>query len=418
MSNHTAEEPWARQHDEPRGIAVIGGGPAGLVAAIALARRGIATTVFERDAHPELAPRFNPDRSYTIDITGHGLRALRHIDATGHFDDRLLPFRGIQYGGRVVEDWPGPGWTGARGDILRALAAVISDRHKDAVHVEYGCRVSEVDVLTGAVSYTPPGGEPMTRQFDLVVGADGAGSVVRDAMQRRVPGFTVARKSLPNYLTMIALDRLVDQLDETYLQALATRPFCVAGAIPGDDESDRPRWFCGIGTRRPLSFSSAAAARAYLQQHCPRVLDLASDAAVAAFADRTCYHIGQKLTCSRLDGGRAVLLGDAAGPFPPIGQGVNAAMEAAVALDRCIGTAEPSATGLSGAAQSYTAAWKPELDAISWISEKMLFENRLHTLRANLTMRWGINPIGRAKSEDIPWSRVQADARRWGPLWW
>src|SRR3712207_7745266 len=36
------------------------------------------------------------------------------------------------------------------------------------------------------------------------------------AMQRGVPGFTVRRKSLPNHLTMIALDRLSDQLDETY----------------------------------------------------------------------------------------------------------------------------------------------------------------------------------------------------------
>jgi kynurenine 3-monooxygenase len=155
-----------------------------------------------------------------------------------------------------------------------------------------------------------------------------------------------------------------------------------------------------------------------LQQHCPRLLDLASDAAVTAFADRTCYHIGQKLTCSRLDGGRAVLLGDAAGPFPPIGQGVNAAMEAAVELDRCIGAARPGAAGLVDGAAAYAAAWKPELDAISWISEKMLFENRLHTLRAHLTMRWGINVIGRAKIGELPWSQVRREARRWGPLWW
>ena len=51
-------------------IAIVGAGPAALVLSIALARRGIRTTVFERDAHPEVAPRFNPDRSYTIDISG------------------------------------------------------------------------------------------------------------------------------------------------------------------------------------------------------------------------------------------------------------------------------------------------------------------------------------------------------------
>jgi 2-polyprenyl-6-methoxyphenol hydroxylase-like FAD-dependent oxidoreductase len=418
MSTHIQEEFLARDADRSGGIAIVGGGPAGLVAAIALARRGVRTTVLERDVHPDLAPRFHPDRSYTIDITGHGLRALRHIDATGYFDDRLLPFRGIQYEDRMVEEWSEPGWTGSRGDILRALMAVITDRHKDLVHIEFGCRVSDVDVDSGAVSYTPPGADAVTRQFDLVVGADGAGSVVRQAMQKRLPGFTVVKKSLPNYLTMIALDRLSDQLDETYLHALATRPFCVAGAVPGDEESDGPRWFCAVGTRRPLSFSSAAEARTYLRKHCPRVLDLASDASVAAFAGRTCYHIGQKLTCSRLDGGRAVLVGDAAGPFPPIGQGINAAMEAAMELDRCIAAAGTGPVALAAAAASYSAAWKPELDAISWISEKMLFENRLHTLRANLTMRAGINVVGQAKSSTVPYSQVRAEARRWGPLWW
>jgi 2-polyprenyl-6-methoxyphenol hydroxylase-like FAD-dependent oxidoreductase len=361
--------------EQLREIGIVGGGPAGMVAAIALARRGVPTTVFERDAHPELAPRYHPDRSYTIDITGHGLRALRHIDATAYFDERLLPFRGIRDGDVLVEDWSEPGWTGSRGDITRALAAVVADRHADLVGVEYGCRVTDVDVERGRVTWTPPGTDPVSREFDLVVGADGAGSLVRAAMQRQVPGFAVAHRSMPNYLTMVALDRLTDQLDETYLHTLATSPFCLAGAIAGDEESDGPRWFCAIGTRSRLSFVSTVEARSWLRRHVPRVLDLASPAAVGAFAGRTCHHIGRKLTCSRLDGGRSVLLGDAAGPFPPIGQGVNAAMEAAAVLDECLGRADPGPDGLRAAAGRYASRWKPELDAVSWASEKMLFEN-------------------------------------------
>ena len=54
--------------DETADIAFVCRGPSALFAAIALARRGIRTTVFERDVHPEVVPRFNPDRSYTIDI--------------------------------------------------------------------------------------------------------------------------------------------------------------------------------------------------------------------------------------------------------------------------------------------------------------------------------------------------------------
>jgi len=82
--------------EEAGSIAFVGGGPASLVAAIALARRGVPSTVFERDTHPEAAPRFNPDRSYTIDISGHGYRALRHIEACPCFDERLITFKGIK----------------------------------------------------------------------------------------------------------------------------------------------------------------------------------------------------------------------------------------------------------------------------------------------------------------------------------
>jgi 2-polyprenyl-6-methoxyphenol hydroxylase-like FAD-dependent oxidoreductase len=142
-------------------------------------------------------------------------------------------------------------------------------------------------------------------------------------------------------------------------------------------------------------------------------LDLASPKAVSDFSQRPCYHIGQKLLCSELHAGQAVLIGDAAGPFPPIGQGVNAAMEAAMVLSECITTAGTLPTAVA----DYDARWRPELDAVSWISEKMLFENRMHTIRANLTMRAGINVIGQAKSSQKAYSQVRAEARRFGALW-
>ena len=74
----------------------------------------------------------------------------------------------------------------------------------------------------------------------------------------------------------------------------------------------------------------------FLQERCPRVLEFAGDEQVEAFAKRTCYHIGRSLNCSQFHGGKAVLIGDAAAPYPPIGQGVNGAMESAMALDQCI----------------------------------------------------------------------------------
>jgi kynurenine 3-monooxygenase len=398
-------------------IAFVGGGPAALVAAIALARRGIRTMVFERDAHPELAPRFNPDRSYTIDISGHGLRALRHIEATSYFDDRLIQFKGIKTLDRGTVEWTLPGWTGSRGDILRALMALVEEKYEELVRFEFDCRVNAVDVHAGTLTYTSRSGAADTKQFDLIIGADGAGSVVRNAMLEQIAGFTVQKKSFPNYCTMIELDRVGNQLDKNFLHGLSIHPFCVAGAIKAEHGSDTARWFCAVGTKAKMVFSSAEEARRFFHERCPRVPDLASEESVAAFAQRTCYHIGQKLTCSQLHGGKAILIGDAAGPFPPIGQGVNAAMESAMVLDLCIAQVGRSSTELLEAAELYDSKWKPEVDAVSWISEKSLFENRFHELRTQITMRLGLHVVEQAKSADVPYSEVRRKAERRWPLW-
>ena len=413
-SSNTQSNPPSRTAN----IAIVGAGPSGLVLAIALARRGIATTIFERDQHPEIAPRFNPDRSYTIDITGHGLKALRHIDACAAFDERMIRFKGLKIPGGITEEWTLPGWTGSRGDILRALMSVVEARHSDLININFDTRVNKVDVIAGTLtSAAASGGSDSTRQFDFIVGGDGTGSVVRRAMIEQVPGFTAETKSFPNYCTMIELDRVGDQLDRNYLHGLSVRPFCVAGAIKGDEGEDSSRWFCAVGTKAKQTFSSVDEARDFFRKHSPRVLELTSDEKVAAFAQRTCYHIGQTLTCSQLNGGKAVLLGDAAAAFPPIGQGVNAAMESAMVLDQCIGELGSSAQQLAKAAAHYSSKWKPEADAVSWMSVRSLFENRYHMMRAALTSKFGLSIFSQAKSADVPYSEVRRKAERLWPLW-
>lgn len=43
------------------------------------------------------AATYNPNRSYTIDITGHGKKAADHVGATKRFDQELIRFRGLKY---------------------------------------------------------------------------------------------------------------------------------------------------------------------------------------------------------------------------------------------------------------------------------------------------------------------------------
>jgi kynurenine 3-monooxygenase len=404
------------QSNNPR-IAIVGGGPAGLVLAIALARRGIATKIFERDIHPEVAPRFNPDRSYTIDISGHGLKALRHIEACEEFDQRMIPFKGLVTPQGEKLPWDLPGWTVSRGDILRSLTAVAESRYAHLIDLRYESNCLGADLDKGKLTIQSGTGTRTSDRFDLIVASDGAGSVIRGTMVDAVPGFGIAHKSLPNYCTMIELDRVDGRLDRRYLYGLSVAPFCVAGAIMGDEGPESSRWFCAIGTKREMRFASADEARRFLARKAPRVLDYASPAMIEAYSARPCYHIGQKLTCTQLNGKKGVLIGDAAGPFPPIGQGVNAAMESAMTLDLAIAKSGGNGEALLRAAQIYSESWKPEIDAVSWMSEKSLFENRFHMLRVQLAMKLGANMFEDAKRDDIAWSEVKRQAQKRRLLW-
>lgn len=399
-------------------IGIVGGGPAVIVFAIALARRGIAATIFERDLHPDEAPRFHPDRSYTIDTSGHGLRALRHIDAVAYFDERVNKFKGLKVLGKFTEEWTEPGWTVSRGDILRALMAIVNDRHSDQVAFHFESNVTAVDVENGTVTAESKSGETKRHAFDWVVGSDGAGSVVRRSLEEQLAGFTVATKSYPMYCTMIELDQLDTELDKHYLHMFSVKPFVVAGAIRGDAGPDSSRWFCAVCTKDELRFSSPDEATRYLQTRSPRVLEFATEDSVAAFSKRTCYHIGRSLSCSQLYGGKAVLLGDAAAPFPPIGQGLNAALESSMILDQCVGEAGCSPTQVLDAAKLYDGKWKNEAAAAAWVAERHLAENSFHSLREWFTHTvFGLSVVGETKRSDIPYSEVRRKAERLWPLW-
>ena len=83
------------------------------------------------------------------------------------------------------------------------------------------------------------------------------------------------------------------------------------------------------------------------------IFKFVSDGEIEKFATRPCNNIGRSKVCSAYHVGRVVIVGDSANPFPPIGQGVNHAMEAAIVLDQCIGDALEANQPLEVAAAAF-----------------------------------------------------------------
>ncbi|HNH08024.1 MAG TPA: NAD(P)/FAD-dependent oxidoreductase [Leptospiraceae bacterium] len=412
-------------------IGIIGAGPSGLTLALALCRReNLHITLFEKGPDHRDAPSYNPLRSYTIDITGHGARAVKYLNLNERFSRDLIRFKGIRlpiFRPMIEETYNGEGWTGSRGDIAKAILEELTEQNvsrKNTV-IRFGTEAKIADLKKGIISFDEG---RQTETFDLIVACDGAGSPARNLIRESDPDFQVAGKDNDNYAMMLPFDRNTEELDSRYLYIFGLPPFlAVAGAINGKNGPSDPLWVCQIGYFGSRKFSSVDEAEDFLRKQYPgrknnSVLHYAGRKAIEDFAKQENISTGRAKICSAFHSERIVLLGDAAAPFPPVGQGVNAAMEMAVVLDGCLGE-QLKKTGMntedivSESIKNFTKKWKPEADAISKISFHGLDLRRFHPVWFGRVKTVGMvilhkifhrDPMTNAKREDMKYSEALA----------
>ena len=163
-------------------LAIVGGGPAGLVLARILATRGIASTVLERDRTPEDRPQGG-----TLDLhIESGQFALRLAGLEREF---LAIARYEDQGTRLYDPQAtlhhaDAGEGGDRPEVDRtALRRLLLDSLAPGV-VRWGSKIDRIEPLADGRFAIE--GEP----FDLVVGADGAWSRVRPLVSDARPVYS------------------------------------------------------------------------------------------------------------------------------------------------------------------------------------------------------------------------------------
>ena len=166
-------------------IAICGAGLVGSLLSIYLAKRGYKVSVFERRGDMRQST-YVGGRSINLALSNRGIRALDEVDLATEMKKVAIPMHG-----RVMHNRAGELsflQYGKEGQFINsvsrsALNIVLMNKAEElGVDFHFDQRITKVD-LEKTILTVDHGDSTMVRNFDLIIGADGAFSAVRGAFQ-------------------------------------------------------------------------------------------------------------------------------------------------------------------------------------------------------------------------------------------
>jgi 2-octaprenyl-6-methoxyphenol hydroxylase len=289
-------------------VAVVGGGPAGLVSALALAAAGVKTVLIARPA---------PADQRTTALLAGSVMALQALGAWEACRSQAAPLRKI----RIIDDTerliraPETVFDAAEID-LEAFGYNIENRHLIAALEARAASLNlpriPADVLAVKVdddgaTVAHAGGEVRVR---LVVGADGQRSLCRAAA-----GIAVTRHTYPQTAITLNLSHARPHWDTSTEFHTASGPFTLV-PLPGNRSS--MVWVLDPEAATSLAARDDAGLSAEIERRSHSLFGK-----IMVEAGRGIFPLATQ-TARALARGRIVLVGEAAHVVPPIGaQGLN-----------------------------------------------------------------------------------------------
>jgi len=327
-------------------IIIVGGGLAGSLTAIYLARRGHDVHVFEKRGDPFLVHSDYIDkvslRAIGVSMTIRGIKAVLNAGIPKEELDLCgLPISGMSFyvGGKFRTRDLSPLESLSPLSLSRSDFQQLLNKYavKNKVHYHYGQRCLDVDLDNKSLIVKNNEGEITEHKADLLIGADGVHSCVRQAMQHDCRRFEYQQFFFKHgYKTLVIADasEVMLRKDLIYFFGMDSGGLFAGRAATIPDGSTSFAVCLPYQGDISLQTRNALTMKKFFDQYYSMLPETTRAQLLSQFLDKpsndlinvrsSCYHYKQ----------HALILGDAAHATAPfLGQGMNMALEDAYLLD-------------------------------------------------------------------------------------
>lgn len=362
-------------------IIIIGAGLSGSLLAIRMAQKGFNVAVYEK--RPDMRKeKMSAGRSINLALSDRGIRGLHLIGMENEMLALSIPMQGRMIHNLSSEPLLLP-YSGRKGEHINSISradlniALLNKAETFSnIELNFDCHCIEVDI-DKAEAFFEKDDHSFSVQGEIVIGTDGAGSALRNSMEKNLPGFNMSQVFLDHGYKELNLppgdnNRFLIEKNALHIWPRKSYMLIALPNLAGDftvtlflAHKGNENSFEAIQDKEQL--------QAFFAQNFPDVLDLIPDLEEQFFNNPT-GHLGTVKCFPWQANGKCLLMGDAAHAVVPFyGQGMNCSFEDVVVFDELV---EQHGGNWPKVFELFEQSRKPNADAIADLAVDNFFEMR------------------------------------------
>ena len=365
-------------------IIIVGAGLCGSLLAIRLAKKGFDVNLFEKrdDLRKEWV---DAGRSINLALSSRGLLALEKAGIKEEILTACIPMKGRMVHTIDGNEFLSP-YSGRASDYINSVSrpglniALLNQADKfDNVHCHFNARVVDVNLKSATIHYID-GDEKKTDSGDIVIGTDGAGSVIRRGMMARTTEllFNYSQDFLRHgykELSILPGDAGAWKIEKEALHIWPNGDFMII-ALPNLDGSFTLTMFHPFDSTIGFNqLNNAERVEEFFQTYYPTLLPLIPHYK-KEFFENPVGTLGTIKCFPWQAFGKCLIMGDASHAIVPFyGQGMNASLEDVRIFMELF---EEFGDDWSNLFSKFQEARKADTDAIADLAKDNFFEMRDH----------------------------------------